>query len=82
MNNSRVYGLDVLRAIAIILVVLSHSKPFIFSFVPEEYKIFLMHLGLFGVEIFFVLSGFLIGSILLKIILHEDVTKKVSIIFG
>jgi len=75
--SSRIYGLDVLRAIAIILVVISHSKPIIFGFLSHEYEIYLRHLGLFGVEIFFILSGFLIGNILIDEILNQNFTLKV-----
>jgi len=57
-------GLDLLRAIAILFVITSHSKVFFTAFYP-----FLNDLSLFGwygVEIFFVLSGFLIGGILIQ----------------
>jgi len=52
--KQRNFGLDILRAMSIILVFLAHR----FSF-PYE-------LGIVGVQIFFVLSGFLIGQILIK----------------
>jgi len=61
-ENKRVFGLDVYRAVAILLVVLSHSSILagpIFSWLPS---IPLPD----GVELFFVLSGFLIGTILIK----------------
>ncbi|XOV67573.1 MAG: acyltransferase family protein [Fluviicola sp.] len=61
-EKNRVFGLDVYRAVAIILVVLSHGSMLsgpIFSWLP--------HVPLpDGVELFFVLSGFLIGTILIK----------------
>ncbi|WP_234733012.1 acyltransferase family protein [Tellurirhabdus bombi] len=59
----RVFGLDVLRALAIIIVVDAHGSvafkqyyqgSFFRAFIPD------------GVELFFVLSGFLIGGILIK----------------
>ena len=55
-KDHRNFGLDVMRAIAILLVVFAHY----FATTP---------LGLGGycdVEIFFVLSGFLIGNILIR----------------
>lgn len=54
VGKQRNFGLDVVRAISIILVLMAHR----FHFNVE--------LGVVGVQIFFVLSGFLIGQILLK----------------
>lgn len=61
--EQRIFGLDLLRAIAILLVILAHGmyylsphfnvRPLLF-FIPD------------GVSVFFVLSGFLIGQILIK----------------
>jgi peptidoglycan/LPS O-acetylase OafA/YrhL len=61
---SRVFGLDVLRAMAIISVVFSHGLPALYGHVP--YLFFLGYGGFVGVELFFVLSGFLIGGILIR----------------
>lgn len=65
-ENQRIFGLDILRAIAISMVLISHTNYFF-----EEYdNLFidgLQLLGVQGVEVFFILSGFLIGGILLKI---------------
>ncbi|GAB5418024.1 MAG: acyltransferase [Crocinitomicaceae bacterium] len=60
--NKRVFGLDVYRAVAILLVVMSHASYFtgdMFAWLPS---VPLPD----GVELFFVLSGFLIGTILIK----------------
>lgn len=62
---TRVYGLDVFRAIAILLVMLGHS--FEHSTLPTGLSSF-GSLGVMGVELFFVLSGFLIGSIIMRLI--------------
>jgi peptidoglycan/LPS O-acetylase OafA/YrhL len=62
-NNHRIFGLDVMRAVAIMMVLCSHAL----WLVPKSDTFFsdlLALLGFFGVEIFFVLSGFLIGRIL------------------
>lgn len=56
--KSRVFGLDVLRSIAILVVVEQHGRNLI------NWRIFPWT---DGVDIFFVLSGFLIGQILIKI---------------
>jgi len=66
--EKRVYGLDVFRAIAILIVVRSHGRLVsgdLFEGIPSIPLID-------GVELFFVLSGFLIGSILIKTLESED----------
>ncbi len=69
--EKRIFGLDVMRAFAILLVVFSHAiwiLPPTKSFITD-----LMSLaGVIGVEIFFVLSGFLIGRIIYKLFIKED----------
>ncbi len=66
--SNRVYGLDVFRAVAIILVVLSHGGFIIDKALPGFPWVGLID----GVELFFVLSGFLIGTILIKIYENEE----------
>ena len=66
--SKRIFGLDIMRAVAILLVVFSHAL----WIVPEKTGIIpdLLSLsGVIGVEIFFVLSGFLIGRIVYNIFL-------------
>ena len=61
----RVHGLDILRALAITMVLVTHSKGLLVPWFPQ-----LKHCAVFGylgVELFFVLSGFLIGRILIRI---------------
>ena len=57
---NRVFGLDLMRFLAISFVVFGHALYFFPSLG------FLANVFVFGVEIFFVLSGFLIGGILIK----------------
>jgi peptidoglycan/LPS O-acetylase OafA/YrhL len=64
-HTSRVYGLDVYRAVAILLVVMSHGA----LIAPELVPPFPM---IDGVELFFVLSGFLIGTILIRTLEKEE----------
>ena len=56
---SRLYGLDTLRAIAIIIVLIYHYKVVASS---ENLFGFMSQLGWAGVDLFFVLSGYLIGN--------------------
>src|SRR5688500_5172014 len=60
--TNRVYGLDVFRAVAILFVVTGHGGFIIDKALPGFPYIRLID----GVELFFVLSGFLIGSILIN----------------
>ncbi len=63
-ETRRVFGLDVLRAIAILTVVDAHSGAAMGSY----FKLGLLHQCIpDGVELFFVLSGFLIGGILIRL---------------
>ena len=62
---SRVFGLDLLRAAAIMMVICSHGFVVLYSHFGDSLAI-LGHGGFYGVELFFVLSGFLIGQILIR----------------
>ncbi|HSA07697.1 MAG TPA: acyltransferase [Candidatus Gastranaerophilales bacterium] len=61
-QKQRNAGLDVVRSIAILAVVIFHID----SIMADNSNKFLKIFGYFGVELFFVLSGFLIGQILIK----------------
>jgi peptidoglycan/LPS O-acetylase OafA/YrhL len=67
----RVYGLDILRAVAILLVVYGHSMIY---FGYNSYNV--PYLG-DGVTLFFVLSGFLIGKIYFKTV-QKDAASLVT----
>ncbi len=59
--GGRIFGLDVMRATAILLVVFWHSYDLITDLAPGFEAPFFLD----GVDLFFVLSGYLIGGILL-----------------
>jgi peptidoglycan/LPS O-acetylase OafA/YrhL len=63
-QTSRNAWLDVCRALAILLVLLSHGRVFLRDALPWAEG--LRFGGFMGVELFFVLSGFLIGGILIR----------------
>ncbi|HET9502405.1 MAG TPA: acyltransferase [Hymenobacter sp.] len=73
--HHRIFGLDLLRAVAIFITVYGHAV----MLVPPAYRSWhnLPVSAIDGVNIFFVLSGYLIGGILLKALL--DARKPFSL---
>lgn len=70
-DKKRIFGLDVMRATAIMMVLLAH----LYLIFPSSNGVVAQIISLFGflgVEIFFVLSGFLIGKILYKMMVLES----------
>jgi peptidoglycan/LPS O-acetylase OafA/YrhL len=74
-HEKRIFGLDILRSFAILLVVYGHGVYVL----PKSYKFYylLPFPYIDGVSVFFVLSGFLIGGILIKILQKNEFTFKV-----
>lgn len=64
-NSKRNLGLDIARSTAISCVLIAHSTFFIPSKINDL-------LGIFAVEIFFVLSGFLIGKIIIETLVENS----------
>jgi len=68
-TDKRIFMLDIVRATAISLVLICHFSAF---WIKDDFATHRAYatarslFGVFGVEIFFVLSGFLIGGILIK----------------
>ncbi len=74
-SSTRIFGLDFMRAVAILLVVCSHAL-WAFPQIKGSFQALLDFMGMMGVEIFFVLSGFLIGRILLRIFTSPDFKSR------
>ncbi|TAN42428.1 MAG: acyltransferase [Nitrospirae bacterium] len=64
--SKRIFGLDMLRALAIFLVLFAHSLVLLPSLPKALSKVLFHLLGFLGVELFFVLSGFLVGQIIIR----------------
>jgi peptidoglycan/LPS O-acetylase OafA/YrhL len=85
-TSNRIFGLDLLRAIAILQVVQGHAYQLHYQFweySPWAAKIISLLIFNFvdGVDLFFVLSGFLIGGILIRTLEKEGTSYKVVVNF-
>ncbi|RYE14264.1 MAG: acyltransferase, partial [Rickettsiales bacterium] len=69
-SSERIYGLDLIRCIAIVFVLIDHSLILMPEFKYKENV--RNYFGTIGVELFFCLSGFLIGTILLKVLISNN----------
>ncbi len=74
MKDSRIENLDTLRATAILMVLIFHATQSFASSIPLIWRF--TKAGSFGVDLFFALSGFLIGSLFFK---ETNVNGKVDI---
>jgi peptidoglycan/LPS O-acetylase OafA/YrhL len=77
IKKERVFGLDILRCLAILFVVVGHGNYLL----PKNISNIIDYFIFDGVGIFFVLSGFLIGGILIKEIEENDISFKLLIKF-
>ncbi len=83
----RSIGLDLIRTIAIVLVLLAHTVSVIYEYFSGIWEfifnVFNSLAGYYGVLIFFILSGFLIGRIFISTFVkteHSKVDTKLSIL--
>lgn len=73
-HKSRIVGLDILRTLAIVQVVYGHGVRLLPETAKPVYWQFMFKMD--GVSIFFVLSGFLIGGILLRTINTSQLSAR------
>ena len=76
-THKRIFGLDLLRCIAVMSVLIAHTIGFLGN--GEFLVAIIDYTSVIGVELFFVLSGFLIGTILIKTHIKNKVTTFDSI---
>jgi peptidoglycan/LPS O-acetylase OafA/YrhL len=67
IRPSHVFGLDAARSVAIFLVVISHFGTVFCDWFGIVCSPYIAAGGFFGVELFFILSGFLVGRILIGV---------------
>ena len=79
--KNRIFGLDVVRALAIVLVLASHSTLLVFPNDTNFILTIIRFFGAIGVDLFFVLSGYLIGTIILKQLKEGKTTFKDFVYF-
>jgi peptidoglycan/LPS O-acetylase OafA/YrhL len=79
-RTERVFGLDLLRAAAILSVICAHDFVVLYPHFGSVLGVF-GHGGFYGVELFFVLSGFLIGQILIQQGLALNRTANVAFFY-
>lgn len=72
-DKKRIFGLDILRALAVFFVVLGHSADLLTAKIKIIISMFPFP---DGVSVFFVLSGFLIGGIFIKILETEKASLR------
>lgn len=74
--EKRIFGYDCIRAIAVLLVMTGHTLGYVYS---GTYSFFLSFLsGFLGVELFFVLSGALIGKLLIDVFHSKNYSQKLK----
>ncbi len=77
LSPKRIFGLDLLRAFAILFVILAHGSYLL----PEGLAGINGFFVFDGVSIFFVLSGFLIGGIFITLIEKNELNKTMLLNF-
>lgn len=79
-EKNKIFGLDLMRVMAILLVLSAHTL-WIYHHYSNLLTKAVNFSGFIGVELFFVLSGFLIGKSLLKLFINPDYDYHSASIF-
>lgn len=72
MNNKRIYSLDLLRGIIAILIVIYHYFSWLEVKTSYPTDVFISRIGVYGVAIFYVLSGITLSTVYL----NKEADKK------
>ena len=79
-EKEKIFGLDLLRCLAICAVLFAHTF-YLLPFSIQAESIVLRCFGFIGVEIFFVLSGYLVGKILINLFSNNPVNFRTTFYF-
>jgi peptidoglycan/LPS O-acetylase OafA/YrhL len=79
MAADRGFGLDLVRALAILLVLFAHDAAFLGAWLGFPVPLAVSLAGMFGVELFFVLSGLLIGRLLFDLVEYGPSLRNLGI---
>jgi peptidoglycan/LPS O-acetylase OafA/YrhL len=78
--TQRNFGLDIIRSLAIMMVLICH-----FMLLNKNSSVFIKKVsflfGIYGVELFFVLSGFLIGKILINLFYKDNYISHIKMFY-
>ena len=77
-TTGRTFGLDVIRALGILIVMEEHSFHIIVDYLPRGFVVFPY---MDKINFFFVLSGFLIGNIIMKLYNRDNFSFRDVVIF-
>ena len=77
-STGRTFGLDIMRAVGILVVMEEHSFHLIADYVPRDHVLFPY---MDKISFFFVLSGFLIGNIIMKLYNRDNFGSRDVVIF-